>query len=256
MLRRISKLSGYAIEATDGHIGTVSDVLFDDATWKTRWLVVDTGHWLTGRKVLIHLSAIGAVDDERQSVSVKLTKARIKDSPDIQHDQPVSRQMEAGLYGYYGWDPYWGGSFYGTGAIAAPFSTRPYFGGFGMGERAEIRTDHDDQDPHLRSVAEVDGYHVHASDGDIGHLEDLLVDESGWGIRYLIIDTRNWWAGPHVLVSPFAVREINWADRQMRLDITREKIEASPPWESPHDQLTQIYADKLHGYYGWPGYGM
>ena len=84
------------------HIGTVSDFLFDDATWKVRWLVVDTGHWLTGRKVLIHPSVMGAVDDGRQRVPVKLTKARIKDSPDILQDQPVSRQMESGLYGYYG----------------------------------------------------------------------------------------------------------------------------------------------------------
>ncbi len=105
MLRPISKQTGHAIEATDGHFGTVSDVLCDDATWKTRWLVSDTGHWLPGRRVLIHPSAIGEVDDDRRRVFVKLTKARIKDSPGILHDQPVSRQMEAGLYGYYGWDP-------------------------------------------------------------------------------------------------------------------------------------------------------
>jgi hypothetical protein len=83
-----------------------------------------------------------------------------------------------------------------------------------------------------------------------------LVEDTGWGIRYLMIDTRNWWAGQHVLVSPFAVREIDWGDRQMRLDITREKIKASPPWQAPPDQLDQISADQLHGYYGWPGYGV
>ncbi len=254
MLRPISKLNGHTIEATDGPIGNVSDILFDDATWKMRWLVVDTGHWLPGRKVLIHPSAIGEVDDERQSVSVKLTKARIKDSPDTLHDQPVSRQMEAGLNRYYGWDPYWGGSFYGMGGIAAPFSSRPYFGGFGMGEAAAIHTHREDQDPHLRSVAEVGGYHVHASDGDIGHVEDLLIEDAGWGIHYLIVDTRNWWAGQHVLVSPFAVREINWGDRRMRLDISREKIKASPPWHPPLDQLAQIYQTELHSHYGWPGY--
>ena len=254
MQRPVSKLMGYTIEASDGPIGTVNDFLFDDATWKVRWLVVDTGHWLTGRKVLIHPSAMGAVDDGRQRIPVQLTKARIKDSPDILQDQPVSRQMESGLYGYYGSDPYWGGSFSGMNAIAAPLSSRPYFGGFGMGEAAEIQPRRDDQDPHLRSAAEVNGYHVHASDGSIGHVEDLVVAEDGWGIRYLVIDTRNWWAGQHVLVSPYAVREINWGDRQMRLDITREKIKASPPWHAPLTQLDQIYESQLHEYYGWPGY--
>jgi hypothetical protein len=66
MLRLVSRLSGYTIEASDGDIGTFNDFLFDDVTWKVRWLVVDTGHWLSGRKVLIHPSAIGAVDDERR----------------------------------------------------------------------------------------------------------------------------------------------------------------------------------------------
>jgi sporulation protein YlmC with PRC-barrel domain len=256
MLRPVSRLKGHAIEATDGHIGTVGDVLFDDATWKTRWLVIHTRHWLSGRKVLIHPSAIGGIDDERQSVSVRLTKAQIKDSPDILHDQPVSRRMENGLYGYYGWDPYWGGSFHGMGAIAAPFSARPYFGGFGMGEPAAIQTHDDDQDPHLRSSVEVSGYHLHASDGDIGHVEDLLLEDESWGIRYLIVDTRNWWAGQHVLVSPFAVREINWGDRLIRVDITRDKIKASPPWQAFPDRLAETYAGELHRYYGWPHYGV
>ncbi len=256
MLRPIAKLSGYFIEALDGQIGTVSDVLFNDATWKTRWLVLDTGHWLPGRKVLIHPSAVGQVDDEGQTVFVKLSKARIEDSPGIQDHQPVSRQMEAGLYGYYGWDPLWGSSFYGMGAIASPLSSPPSFGGMGMGETAAIDTGHDDQDAHLRSVAEVAGYHVHASDGEIGHVEDLLVEDAAWDVRYLIVDTRTWWAGQHVLVSPFAVREINWGDRQVQLDITREKIKGSPPWKRPPTQLDQIYAGQLHQYYGWPGYGM
>ena len=256
MLHALSKLKGHATLATDGSIGTVSDVLFDDATWKTRWLVIDTGHWLTGRKVLISPSAVGGIDEDGQSVSVNLTRARIKDSPDIGHDQPVSRQMETGLYGYYGWDPLWGGGGYGMGAMAAPFSPPPYLGGLGRGEPSEIHANRDDQDPHLRSVAEVDGYHVQASDGDIGHVEDLAVEDAGWAIRYLIIDTRNWWAGQRVLVSPHAVREISWGDRQMRLDITREKIKASPPWQAPLSQLDQIYAGQLDGHYGWPAYGV
>ena len=255
MLRPVSKLNGYKIEASDGHIGSVNDFLFDDATWKVRWLVVDTGHWLPGRKVLIHPSAIGAIDDERQSVSVNLTKARVKDSPAIQRDQPVSRQMESGLYGYYGCDPYWGGNLYGMSAIAAPFSSRPNSGGSGIGETAELQASREEQDPHLRSAAEVDGYHVHASDGGIGHVEDLLVEEAGWGIRYLVVDTSNWWAGQHVLVSPYAVREISWGERQMRLDVTREKIRTSPQWIGPLDQLDQIYERQLHEHYGWPGYG-
>ena len=117
MLEVGSALKGYAIEASDGRIGTVGDFLFDDRTWKVRWLVVDTGTWLTGRKVLVHPSAIGRADYERRELSVSLTKSQVKGSPDILQDQPVSQQMERRLYDYYGWDPYWGDNYFGMGSM-------------------------------------------------------------------------------------------------------------------------------------------
>ena len=140
------------------------------------------------------------------------------------------------------------------GSIAFPFSSRPYFGGFGEGETARSETHDEGQDPHLRSVAEVHGYHIHATDGDIGHIEDLVVEDSGWGSRYWIFDTRNWWAGQHVLISPYAVREIRWGERQMRVDVLRDTIKASPLWETSVSELDPAYEGRLHGYYGWPGY--
>jgi uncharacterized protein YrrD len=251
MLRPASKLKAYAIEANDGTIGTVSDLLFDDSAWKIKWLVVDTGSWLTGRKVLIHPSAIETVDDEQRRLSVSWTKAQIESSPDIDHDQPVSRQMESNIYGYYGCSPYWGDNFYGMGQIASPLSSHAYFGGHGM---VESPSHHDDKDPHLRSAAEVRGYHIHASDGDIGHVDDLIVEDKGWGVRYLVIDTKNWWIGQHVLVSPYAVRKIIWADRKIEIDISRDQIKSSPPWQ-PFNAIDEDYERQLHSHYAWLGYG-
>ena len=112
----------------------------------------------------------------------------------------------------------------------------------------------DDGDPHLRSVAEVTGYHVQARDGAIGHVEDILVDSTGWGLRYLIVDTKNWWFGKHVLISPYAVTRIDWPDRQVLLDIDRDKVKASPPWD-PIDEIDEAYERRLHDHYDWPGYG-
>ena len=122
-----SALKGYAIAASDGRIGTVSDFLFDDRTWKVRWLVVDTGNWLPGRMVLIHPSAIGQADYERRELAVTLTMEKVKGSPDLMQDQPVSQQMEYHLYDYYGWDQYWGGaSYFGApwSSAACPVATR------------------------------------------------------------------------------------------------------------------------------------
>ena len=264
MLVIASALKGYAIQANDGRIGTVSDLLFDDKTWQVRWLVADTGTWLSGRKVLIHPSAIRRADYERQELPVALTKAQVEGSPSLLQDQPVSRQMQNNLYDYYGWDSSWGGSYLGMGgmgmgAIASPLASPPYRGGAAVieadRERPMAGNGAGDGDPHLRSLAEVVGYHVHATDGVIGHIEDVRIDDAGWDIRYLVIDTRNWWPGRHVLMAPYAVREIRWSDREVRLDVTRDQVKASPLWD-PLAAFDHAYEGQLHGYYGWPGYGL
>jgi hypothetical protein len=252
-----SALKGFTIEASDGRIGTVADFLFDDRTWKIRWMVVDTGDWISGQKTLVHPSALGKPDYQRKAMSVRLTSQQVKDSPGITSDEPVSRQMQARLYGHHGWDPLWGGSNYFGGyasGMGGAFDPVPYRYDSGQLEADRAATGGDDGDPHLRSVTAVLGYHIQATDGPIGHVETLLVDESGWGIRYLIIDTRNWWPGQHVLLSPYAVRAISWSDRDVTVDVTRDKIKGSPIWDSTA-MPDRGDERRLHDYYGWPGYG-
>ncbi len=250
MLEVISALKGYAIEASDGGIGAVGDFLFDDEAWKVRWLVVDTGTWLTERKVLVHPSAVKRADDDRRAFVVKLTKAQVEGSPDILQDQPVSRQMQRQLYDYYGWDALWSGGY--VGAMAAPLSAPPYLGVDLTREAAEVASTAHDRDPHLRSIAEVTGYRIDATDGEIGHVENFFIHSTTWGVAYLMVDTRNWWPGKHVLMSPQAVKEIDWSERHIRLNVTRDKVKASPPWD-PLTLMDQPYMRRLHAHYGWPG---
>jgi hypothetical protein len=254
MLLVAAALEGYTVEADDGPIGTVSDLLFDDLSWQSRWLVVDTGGWLTGRKVLVHPSAVRRADYERQTVAVTLTKVQVKDSPPISSDRPLSRQVQTSLYGYYGWDPLWGSDLYDAGTAGGYLGPPRYFGGAAAGVADKSLDGDDSADPHLRSAAEVKGYHVHATDGDIGHIENLMIDVPTWGVRYLVIDTSNWWMGKHVLVSPYAVTGIGWADRKVDLDVTRDRVKNSPSWD-PLALIDHNYQRRLHGYYGWPGYG-
>jgi sporulation protein YlmC with PRC-barrel domain len=226
MLNDASDIQGYTIAATDGDIGTVSDLLFEDTTWLVRWLVVDTGNWLPGRKVLLPVSVLGRLDPAAGRFPVKLTVQQIKDSPDIDTDRPVSRQMETNIYDYYGWSPYW--------------STGFYMGGYGYGGGVPLSlpnrktTDggmaHDDK--HLRSVAEITGYHIHAKDGDIGHISDVLLEDADWSIHYLTVDTSNWLGGKKVLISPRSVKTIDWAERTVGLDVDRARVENSPAYES------------------------
>ena len=256
MMLAISVLKGFAIEASDGRIGTVSDFLFDDATWQIRWMVVNTGSWLNARKLLLHPSAIEKPDYRREEVTVSLTKSQVEESPTTFTDECVSQRMETELYGYYGWDPLWGNENY--------FGAYPYGMGLGNAPMPYLR-DGDlldasrpssaiHGDPHLRSVTAVTDYHIQAKDGAIGHLKDILVNDATWDIRYLLVDTRNWWPGRHVLLSPYAVRAFSWAERDIELDVTRDQVKGSPPWD-PAAVINRCYQERLHGHYGWPAYG-
>ena len=249
-----SALKGYAIQANDGNIGTVSDFLFDNSTWKVRWLVIDTGKWLSGRKVLIHPSAIGRAHYLRRELPVTLTKQQVTDSPDIHQDEPVSRQMEHRLYDYYGWNPAWSGGYYGMGAIASPLSTPLFFGSPGMQGRAVLDASLDDADPHLRSMAVVTGHHVEASDAEIGHVSNFIVDEASWGVHDVMIDTRNGWFGKHVLIAPSAITAVRCSDSHIQLSVTRDQVKTTPEW-NPAEAIDRAYEHRRHAHYAWPAYG-
>ncbi|MFZ2105141.1 MAG: PRC-barrel domain-containing protein, partial [Roseiarcus sp.] len=206
-----------------------------------------------GRKVLIHASAVAYAGLEDEEFEVKLTKAQVEGSPEWFEHQPVSQQMQNRLFDYYGWDPAWGGPYLGgvTGAMASPMLAAPYLG---LQMRAEPGNDIDESpagDPHLRSVFEVIGYHIHATDGDIGHVENFMFDPDEWRLPYFVVDTSNYWFGNRVLIATHSVEAIAWSDRHVRLDVTREQIKTSPPWD-PLVAFNEFYATHLHRHYGWP----
>jgi sporulation protein YlmC with PRC-barrel domain len=255
MLRNASAINGYAIAASDGRLGTVSDFLFDDASWLVRWLVVDTGKWLSGRKVLLPPSVLGHPDAQKKEFPVRLTMQQVKSSPDIDTDRPVSRQIETDIYDYYGWRPYWGSGYY-VGAFG-------YMGGLGYGGRPMVPSpspgrirraediaaaQHSDDDPHLRSIETVSAYHIHASDGEIGHVEDLLLEDADWSIHYLVVDTKNWWPGKTVLISPRLVRGIDWTDNLVNLNVDRQRVKDSPTYD-PTTTVDRAYENHFHNYY-------
>jgi hypothetical protein len=240
MLWNVSVIKGYAVAGSNGPLGTASDFLFDDVSWKMRWLVVDTGNRFSDRQVLIPASALGRPDLALRRFSVSLIMQEAKDCHSPNQDLPVSRQGGSDLYAYFGWEPYLAGSHF-KGAIAAKFVPRQY--------RAEVRLRNGGVaappkkagDPHLRSVEEVIGYHVHAIDGEIGHVEDFLAEESGWDIRSVKVSTKSWISGARVLVSPLSVTMIDWIERLVFLDIDRQKVRLSTHYD-PRTTVDGTYA--------------
>jgi len=243
MLRHQSQIKGYAIHASDGLIGTVSD--------SVRWLVIDTSPWLLGQKVLLPPSALASVNHIGHQFTVSLSKQQVKDCPDVNTDLPVSRQMETGIYNYYGWSPYWGnGSYLGIvdygGYLGGPLGSVP---SPGLMEREKDieNAQRSKSDPALRSAEEVRGYHIHASDGEIGHVEDFPVEDDDWRIHYLVVDTKNRWPGNKVLVSPLSVRAIQWTDRRLMLGIDRQRVKDSLAYD-PLAEVDPIYEKNIHKY--------
>ncbi len=250
MFWHASAMNGFAIEASDGNIGVVTDILFDDADWLVRWLVVETGTWLSGRKVLLPPSALGQLSAGDHVVAANLTRQQITDSPDIDTDLPVSRQMETRVYDHYGWSPYWGSGLYPGGFGYSPGAAiaSPYLGAQRR-ERVLDEAQADQGDAHLRSAKAVTGYHIHASDGEIGHVEDFLMEDADWSIRYLVVDTRNWWPGKKILVSSRSAGRIDWNDKLVNLDVDRQKILDSPPYD-PLVTIDRAHDEKFLTYYG------
>ena len=244
MLNKVGTLKGYKLDSLDGEIGSVKEFYFDDQHWTIRYLVADSGNWLTGRQVLISPYALGFVDREKQSVSINLTNKQIEESPSLASDQPVSRQFELSYYGYYGWPAYWDGP-YMWGPYPNLVRDQEKWRGHTRGERA--------WDPHLRSTAAVTGYHIQALDGEIGHVEDFIVDDDTWAIRYLVVDTQNWWGGKKVLVAPQWIERVSWGESKVFIDLYREAIKQSPEY-TEGSLLTREYEAILHGHYSRHGY--
>jgi sporulation protein YlmC with PRC-barrel domain len=235
MLIKASQTKGYSVEASDGPIGTVSDLLFDDDTWTIRWLVVETGNWLFNRQVLLPASTLGHPDTEARTFPVRLTQAQVKNSPNVDTHLPVSRQLEQNIYDYYGFSPYWGTDEYLSGygywggmAFSPPVPTQDT----GTTSRQDeiLQMQRESEDAHLRSIDVLRGYHIHATDGEIGHLADALLDDTDWSLRYLVVDTSNWWQGKEVLISPRSTQSIMWTERMIYLGVDRNKVQASPDY--------------------------
>lgn len=246
MLRSVKDLERCTIGATDGDIGSVQDFYFDDEQWVIRYLVVKAGTWLSTRQVLISPLSIREGSREADVVSSSLTRDQVKNSPSINTDQPVSRQYEKTYYNYYGYPYYWGGMGL-WGGYSYPSMMMPSLS-HKSGESEIAREQRDQQDQHLRSCNAVSGYHLHASDGEIGHVRGYLIDEKSWAIRFLIIDTSNWWLGHQVLIASEWIASVDWSRSSVTTDLTRQAVKESPPYD-PELLLNAAGERSLYSHY-------
>jgi sporulation protein YlmC with PRC-barrel domain len=250
MMRRFGGLKGYAITTTEGDVGTFEDFLFDETSWTVRQLVVDTGSWLSGRRVLLSPRSIAGIEDVGRRMMTDLTRRQLEGSPDIDAARPVSRRHEIELAAYYGYPFYWTGPYrWGTSPGPMPFGIEspPR----AAGAAADARPSR--VEPELHSATDVIGYGIAAADGELGHVEDYLVDEESWAIRYLIVDPRNWWPNAHVIVGVEWFTDVSWERRTVGVDMTRDAVRKAPEWR-PEQSVERDWETRLHRHHGRPGY--
>lgn len=251
LLHSIEGLQGFSISATDGELGRVKDAYFDDREWTIRYLVVDTGGWLTGRNVLMSPVSIKATDWDTHSLVVNLTRQQVQDSPSIDTAKPVTRQHEMEFYNHYGYPYYWAGPYlWGYTVLPGMLEQQPLEDPERQEARERMELERSRNDPHLRSADEVIGYDIQASDDTIGHVEDLLFDDENWRIELMVVDTRNWWPGKKVMIPPALIERVSWEGKSVVVKVTREQIENSAEYEPDRPLMHHGGRDVYRGFGG------
>ncbi|MCC6453594.1 MAG: PRC-barrel domain-containing protein [Caldilineaceae bacterium] len=294
MLRRAYGLIGAKIHAIDGEMGHVDDFYFDDLEWTVRYMIVRTGSWFSEKQVMLSPAVIRDVVWEEEAMYVDLTQDQVKNSPDLDMEKPITREQEMELASYYRWPTYWpAGAVTGIGTMGAPGAGifppgAPVADMPGTDVPSEIATDifstdisnasllnqevsntaetktaaelrraaqAEGLDHYIHGIKEITGYHIAATDGDIGHVDDFFIDEESWQINYLLVETGGWLTGRKVLISPKWITEISWTDSDVRVKATREQVKNSPEYD-PHGTgiIDRRYESDLHTHYGFPPY--
>jgi sporulation protein YlmC with PRC-barrel domain len=254
MLRRLEELLGYELVAVDGIVGTLNDVFLDDETWTVRYLAVDTGLWL-GRLVLVSPISLELPDWQGRRIPINVTRAEIERSPDVLSRARFTREEEREFTAYYGYPQYWGGTnLWGWAERPGELAAAPPTGYIPPAALApNAATDADALTTSIFSGGDIRGYHIHALDGEIGHVDDFIIDEDTWSVRYLQIDTSNWVGGKTVLLATRWIQRIDPADGKLHVEVTKERIENSPEFD-PAQPIDRAFEERLHQHYGLPAY--
>jgi sporulation protein YlmC with PRC-barrel domain len=248
MILSINSLLGYAIKGIDGEIGKVEEFYFDDRTSTIRYLVVKTGGWFSEKKVLISPESFQHPDWESKTFAIDLTREKIKNSPDIDTDQPVSSQQEEVMRRYYSLPGYYQYGLYGYMGIGMWGYPAIEESAANKAMKQMKESGQAYNNPHLRSTQEVTGYDIHATDGDVGKVEDFIIDDATWKIHFLVVKTGNWFFGKKVLISPQWIKDVKWEKQEVTIKHSKDEVKNSPAYDSSQP-LNDTYEHSLHDYY-------
>ncbi|HSE32947.1 MAG TPA: PRC-barrel domain-containing protein [Pyrinomonadaceae bacterium] len=244
MLRQIRELGTYRLHATDGDIGHLEQFYFDDRDWKIRYFVVDIGTWLHGKKVLMSPSAIIGVDAPTKTINAAFSKQQVQESDDVDRHKPEGLEEPHDYSLYLGW-PYYLGLNALNDFDHGPLPDKEHDPQKGKTSEYSYRQACDE---HLRSSKIVSRYHVMAVDGEIGQIEDGIVDDQTWTIQYVVSTVRNWWSGKKVLLPTEWILWVSAAEGNVYVSLTRNSIATAPSFD-PEKPLTHDLEIALYNHY-------
>ena len=251
MLIKAKIINDYKLSSLDGEIGKVKDLYFEDQYWTIRYLIANTGNWLTGRQVLLSPNSITSINKDEECINVNLTKDQIENSPNLDSDKPVSKQFQEKFYGYFALPMYGMGMGMEMGGAGAILPFIPAENDEEM--LIAAAKERDEWDPHLRSAHNVSGYNIQGIDDTIGHLEDFIIDDETWEIRYLVIDTQNWLPGKKILLAPQWIESVSWDESKLSVNFLCEDIKQSPEY-TEETILNRDFETSLYQHYNREGY--
>jgi len=240
MLWNASALNGYPIKATDGQLGTVAGVMYDESDWSIRWLVADTGDWLSGRRALLPVAALGQPDPDRHHLPVNLTMRQVAECPDFDASEPLSQETETMVRNYYDLP---------NGDDRVPADGEIARGPSRVLVAAPAGLDVTRDGSHVHRISGITGDSIEAADGDIGHAEDFPIDSTLWQVRFLTVHASSWWTDEKRLISPLSIDWIDRARSIIHLDVTCQKEKDSPPYVAA-ETVDGAFDELFHTDYG------
>jgi sporulation protein YlmC with PRC-barrel domain len=246
MRKKLKDYLGSIMSAVDGEIGKVSDFYFDDNTWSVLYFVVEAGDWLGGRKLLISPQALSKTDRDNVLIPVDLTREKIQTSPEVDTEKPISRQYEMDLYSHFHWSEYWSGGNWPGGMGTVGMITTP---ALPFEEAIHQYVAHEEAaDYPIRSMNAFVGTPVSATDGHVGDLYDIVVDDRHWTITLLLVEGGQRLPEKKFALLPGLIADSGRASAGVSLIASIQQVQESPEFNSKMPD-GENYEAELENYY-------
>lgn len=239
MLISLKQLTDFELYSVDGKAGRINDTLFDRKDWSLKY-IVDKSSKLLSREIAVSYEAIAEINWQARKVYLRYSQEQIRQSPSVKakkslNDPPKAFRRQPVQVFHYDWvmnrEETYNNEFTGTqeeAGSAVISDSGDYTNHSGTGGARYVVQDEEYGTPVLQSTDKAIGLKISTKTGDLGVVEDFIVDDSNWLIQFMIIATQKNLRGKRILVAPEAISWINWKQKHITVDLDKEKLAGCP----------------------------